>query len=96
MRINEIKKGLQKGPHFKEDDCTLSLLMNIQLIENAYRHFLIEKKGTLSLLAVLRIRNFCLDPELLFRIRIQQNKKEEINKNGISHCRPMNSGLFVL
>ena len=44
------------------------------------------------------IRNFCLDPELLFRfrIRIQQNMKEEINKNVISHLRPVNSGRFVL
>ena len=32
------------------------------------------------------IRNFCLDPdlELLFRIRIQLNMKEQINKNVIS------------
>ena len=32
------------------------------------------------------IRNFCLDPdpELLFRIQIQLNMKEQINKNVIS------------
>ena len=35
------------------------------------------------------IRNFCLDPELKFRIRIQQKVKEHINKT-------VNSGLFVL
>ena len=37
------------------------------------------------------IQNFCLDPdpELKFRIRIQQKVKEHINKT-------VNSGLFVL
>ena len=67
--------------------------MNIQLIENAYRHFLIEKKGNTIFVSSVA------DPDgsgTFAWIRIQQNKKEEINKNGISHCRPMNSGLFVL
>ena len=35
------------------------------------------------------MRNSCLDPELKFRIRIQQKVKEHINKT-------VNSGLFVL
>ena len=37
------------------------------------------------------IRNFCLDPdpELKFRVRIQQKVKKHINKT-------VNSGLFVL
>ena len=48
--------------------------------------------------AVLQIRNLRLDPdpELLFRIRIQQKIKEEIDKNFIPNFRPVNSGLFVL
>ena len=44
------------------------------------------------------IRNFCLDPdldsELLFRI--QQKRKDKINKNLFSQFRPVNSGLCVL
>ena len=44
------------------------------------------------------ISNFCLDqdPELLFRIRIQQKMKEHINKNVLSHFKPLNSGLCEL
>ena len=40
------------------------------------------------LIPVLWIR-ICMDPELSFRIRIQQEVKEHINKT-------VNSGLFVL
>ena len=49
-------------------------------------------------LPVLLIRNFFLDPELLFRIRIQQNMKEQINNNYrvTADFRPVNSGLCVL
>ena len=49
-------------------------------------------------LPVLLIRNFFLDPELLFRIRIQQNMKEQIKNNYrvTADFRPVNSGLCVL
>ena len=48
-------------------------------------------------LPVLLIRNFFLDPELLFRIRIQQNMKEQIKNNYrvTADFRPVNSGLCV-
>ena len=36
------------------------------------------------------------DPKLVFRIRIHQKMKKQINKNVISHFRPVNSGLCVL
>ena len=53
-------------------------------------HFLLVSHGRhiLHFIPVLWIRiwNFCLDPdpELLFRIRIQQNMNEQMNKNVIS------------
>ena len=42
------------------------------------------------------ISKFLLDPEFLFRIRIQQKMKEQININFISNFRPVNSGLCII
>ena len=42
------------------------------------------------------MRNLCLDPELVFRIRFQQKMKEQKNKYFIFSFRPVNFGLCVL